>query len=501
MHRRGVLLAGLAALSVRPAAAAAPPRPASPSDPDLLDALTWGASESALAQLRALGRPAWLAAQFHPAAETPLPPEAAAAVATIEAARPPPFDLVATFDARARDAGQIADPDQRAAAQKADQEAMTGIARGAMAASLLRALYAPDQLRARLTWFWLNHFNVYLWKSNLRLLVGDYEATLRPRALGRFRDLLMATLRHPAMQRTLDNADNAAGRINENYAREIMELHTLGVGAGYTQQDVQELARILTGAGIDAHPENPRLPPGQQPFLVRDGLFLFNPARHDWGPKTFLGRTIPASGFAEIEQAVDLLAAHPATAQHVSTRLATYFVADTPPPALVERMARAFSASGGEIAAVLEAMIGAPEFATAATRFKDPMRWVLSAIRAAYDGRVVCNTAPLQGWLGRLGEGLFNHLTPDGYPLDSAAWDASGQMATRFEVARQIGSGPAGLFHGPEGDRPAFPLLQNRMFFEEIAPTLSPATRAALDQAVSPQEWNTLYLSSPEFMR
>src|SRR6202012_14307 len=165
-------------------------------------------------------------------------------------------------------------------------------------------------LQEQLTWFWFNHFNVHQYKANLRAMVGDYEETaIRPHALGRFRDLLEATLRHPAMLRYLDNADNAAGHINENYAREIMELHTMGVGSGYTQKDVQELARILTGVGISTKPEPPRLKPEWRKLYIRDGLFEFNPARHDFGDKEFLGHKIKGSGFAEVEQALDLIAA------------------------------------------------------------------------------------------------------------------------------------------------------------------------------------------------
>src|SRR3984893_5604528 len=154
----------------------------------------------------------------------------------------------------------MTDVDQKAAAQQAVQQAMNDIAKQAATRSILRALYAPDQLRERMSWFWFNHFNVHQYKANLRVLVGDYEdKAIRAHALGRFRDLLEATLRHPAMLRYLDNADNAAGHINENYAREIMELHTMGVCSGYTQKDVEELARVLTGVGIDANPENPKL--------------------------------------------------------------------------------------------------------------------------------------------------------------------------------------------------------------------------------------------------
>ena len=474
------------------------------ADAALVDALTWGVNTTTMARFRAMGREPWLRAQLHPPPGDHLPPEARRQVAAIEASRKPVFDLIGEYDARGREANQTQDPDQKAAAQKAFQEGMSEIARQSAAASILRALYSDDQLRERMTWFWFNHFNVHAGKANLRLLVGDYEATIRAHALGDFRGLVMATLRHPAMLRYLDNADNAGGHVNENYARELMELHTMGVGSGYTQKDVEELARILTGAGIDARPEPPKLKPEWQRLLVRDGLFTFNPARHDLGDKTFLGARIPGSGWSEVEQAVDMLCAHPATARHVSRQLATYFVSDNPPQALVERMAETFSRSHGDIPAVLETMIRSPEFAaTHGARFKDPARYVLSAIRLAYDDKVVLNTAPAQNWLNRLAEGLYNHQTPDGYPMHADAWNASGQMMTRFEIARQIGSGSSGLFRPPapdQTDRPAFPLLQNRLWFESLQPTLSPRTRNALEQAISPQDWNTLFLSSPEFM-
>jgi uncharacterized protein (DUF1800 family) len=380
--------------------------------------------------------------------------------------------------------------------------------RQAAARSILRALYAPDQLRERMTWFWFNHFNVHLAKANLRILVGDYEdRAIRPFALGKFRDLLTATLYHPAMLRYLDNADNAAGHINENYAREIMELHTMGVGAGYTQADVEALARILTGVGIDLKPEDPKLKAEWQGQLVRQGAFEFNPARHDYGDKLFLGHTIKGRGLDEVDEAVDLLVHHPATASHLSRQIASYFVADHPSEALVERMALTFKTSDGDIAAVLNTMVHAPEFTaslTSGAKFKDPVQYVLSAVRLAYDDRVILNTQPIQNWLNRLGEGLFNHDTPDGYSLNSASWNGPGQMMVRFEIARQIGSSSSGLFKpdGPDAvDQPAFPLIANSLYFNGLRQTLGATTLAALDSAISPQDWNTLFLSSPEFMR
>jgi uncharacterized protein (DUF1800 family) len=347
-----------------------------------------------------------------------------------------------------------------------------------------------------------------MYKRDIRAMVGDYEdRAIRPRALGKFRDLLEATLKHPAMLRYLDNDQNAANHINENYAREIMELHTMGVGSGYTQKDVQELARVLTGVGVDLSPEPPKLPPAKQALLVREGLFEFNPNRHDFGDKVLLGHPIKGSGFGEVEQALNILCKDPATARHLSTEMASYFMGEDPPPALSDRMAKAFLRSGGDIAATLKVLFTSREFdASLGKAFKDPMHYTVSAVRFAYDDRVILNTGPMQNWLNRMNEGLYNHETPDGYSMTAAAWDGPGQMALRFEIAHQIGSGSAGLFKPPDQpqakDQPAFPQLQNALYYKVgLDQTLAPATKSALGQAGSPQDWNTLFLSSPEFMR
>ena len=236
----------------------------------LLDRLTWGVNASSAEHLRALGAERWLQEQLHPPANAALPDTVKAQIEAMPDVHKLSFDMAVAFEQQAKSANQVADPDQKKAAQQVYQGAMNDRAKQAAARSILRALYAPDQLRERMTWFWFNHFNVHQHKANLRILVGDYEdRTIRPLALGKFRDLLAATLRHPAMLRYLDNADNAAGHINENYAREIMELHTMGVDSGYTQADVEALARILTGVGIDLKPEDPKLKPDLQSQLVR----------------------------------------------------------------------------------------------------------------------------------------------------------------------------------------------------------------------------------------
>jgi uncharacterized protein (DUF1800 family) len=474
----------------------------------LMDRLTWGINASSAEHLRALGTERWLQEQLHPPASVALPDTVTAQIEAMPDVHKLPFDIAVAFEQQAKSANQVADTDQKKAAQQVYQGAMNDRAKQAAARTILHALYAPDQLRERMSWFWFNHFNIHQYKANLRILVGDYEdRAIRPFALGKFRDLLASTMRHPAMLRYLDNADNAAGHINENYAREIMELHTMGVGSGYTQADVEALARILTGVGIDLKSEDPKLKPELQSQLVREGAFEFNPSRHDYGDKTFLGHPIKGRGLAEVDEALDILVHHPATAAHLSRQIATYFVSDNPPESLVQKMALAFKTSDGDIAAVLATMVHAPEFAaslTSGSRFKDPVQYVLSALRLAYDDKIVLNTAPVQNWFNRLGEGLFNHETPDGYALTSASWNGPGQMMVRFEVARQIGSGSSGLFKPdlPNAtDQPAFPLIQNALYFNGLRQTLRPTTLTALDKAISPQDWNTLFLSSPEFMR
>jgi uncharacterized protein (DUF1800 family) len=305
------------------------------------------------------------------------------------------------------------------------------------------------------------------------------------------------------MLQYLDNAQNAVGHVNENYARELMELHTLGVDGGYTQADVQALARILTGVGVITSDTPPKLKKEWQGLYRRSGGFEFNPARHDFGEKMFLGHAIAGSGFAEVEQAVDLLTQSEACARFVSGQLAHYFVSDAPPPALIERMAKGFTASRGDIAVVLRTLFQDPYFAASlGKKFKDPQHFVVSALRLSYDEKPIVNTHPVLGWLGGLGQAPFGRQTPDGYPLDESGWASSGQMSRRFEIARAIGNGSAGLFDPEDGSAATshgFPRLANALYFSRIEATLSGTTRQALESTASQQEWNTVLLASPEF--
>ena len=177
---------------------------------------------------------------------------------------------------------------------------------------------------------------------------------------------------------------------------------------------------------------------------------------------------------------------------------------DAPPASVVDRMTATFQHSDGDIAQVVRTMVRSPEFAASLGHaFKDPVHYAVSAVRLAYGDRVILNAQPMLGWMNRMGEGLYNHETPDGYSLSSAAWSGPGQLATRFDIARQIGGGAAGLFRpaGATIDQPAFPQLQNALYYDGLSASLTPATRQTLAQATSPQEWNALFLSSPDFMR
>jgi uncharacterized protein (DUF1800 family) len=306
------------------------------------------------------------------------------------------------------------------------------------------------------------------------------------------------------MLQYLDNFQNAKGHINENYAREIMELHTLGVGSGYTQEDVQQLARILTGMGINRTGQPPKIQPAFVHYYRGKDMFEFNPGRHDFSDKQFLGATIQGNGVDEVDKAITILAAEPPTAHYISTELAQYFCCDNPPETLIQAMMAAWKSSDGDIKVVLRTLFASPEFKQSLTqKFKDPIHYAVSGLRATYGQQVILNIQPLMNWLNRMGEPLYGHETPDGYALTAGGWSGPGEMATRFEIARQIGSGARGLFNAadvPPSPAPP-PLLQQTSYYTEVTPALSTATTAAIAQGATQADRNMLFLCSPEFMR
>src|SRR5467141_1452210 len=327
-------------------------------------------------------------------------------------------------------------------------------------AKVTRAIYSERQLQQVMDDFWFNHFNVFAAKGEDRYYLTSYERdVIQPHALGKFKDLLTATAKSPAMLFYLDNflsADPKAAQratrqqrrrgrfggpwpprpapnpqqaakknergLNENYGRELMELHTLGVDGGYTQKDVTEVARCFTGWTMD------------KPRQYAD--FKFDERLHDPDPKYVLGKKIHAGGMKDGEQVIDLLVHHPNTAKFISTKLARRFVSDDPPPPLVNRMAETFKSSDGDIRAVLKTMIWSPEFWSRESyhaKIKTPFELVVSAVRAL--GTDVDTPMPLVQWIGRIGEPLYQCQPPTGYSDKADAWVNTGALLNRLNYS------------------------------------------------------------------
>ena len=331
-----------------------------------------------------------------------------------------------------------------------------------MQAKLLRAIYSERQLDEVMTDFWFNHFNVFINKGADRFLLTSYERdVIRPHALGKFEDLLVATAKSPAMLFYLDNwqsvgpesevalgipagANGKAHRgvvfrpqrrkgkvgtgLNENYGRELMELHTLSVNGGYSQKDVTEVAKVFTGWTID------------QPQM--GGGFKFDPRRHEPGDKTVLGHRVKESGEKEGLQVLHMLARNPKTAHFVSQKLAMRFVSDAPPPALVERMAKTFLKKDGDIRDVLKTLFNSPEFWSPEAyraKVKTPLEFVVSAVRAS--GAEVQDARPLVGTLNNLGMMPYSMQPPTGYSMKAETWVSSAALLGRMNFALGLASG------------------------------------------------------------
>jgi uncharacterized protein (DUF1800 family) len=366
-------------------------------------------------------------------------------------------------------------------------------------ARLIRAVYSRRQLYEVMVDFWSNHFNIYAGKGADRWLSTSYDRdTIRPHALGRFKDLLTATAQSPAMLFYLDNwmsvspqspaaqrgPNNPRRGINENYAREVMELHTLGVEGGYTQKDIQEVARCFTGWTI----ERPR---GQ-------GEFRFEQRFHDNDAKTVLGNHIGAGGGMEDGlKVIDILANHPATAKFIVTKLARRFVADDPPAAVVSKASAVFQQSGGEIASVVRAIIDSPEFFSGEFyrgKVKKPLEYVASALRVTDAETKI--THPLLRYLNRMGEPLFLAQPPTGHPDMGGSWISPDMLLTRINFVSDLVSN---RLPGSRIRKDTAGELDSMIGL--IAPdSISPATRAAMN-GVSGAESLALLLAAPEFQR
>lgn len=447
----------------------------------VLNRLAHGPAPGETAALRADGLDAYLRAQLQ-AAATVEPEALRARLAELTLLQQSPAELYRRYAQPFRGAALPARLKLRPQVNRFMLELYT--------ARLLRATQSPQQLREVMTDFWLNHFNVYAHKNDVGVWLPDYERQVRTHALGRFQDLLLLTAHHPAMLRYLDNVRSQApgsGRrpgsgLNENYAREVMELHTLGVDGGYTQQDVTVLARILTGWTID------------YPGLEKGGeqVFRFNARVHERGEKWLLGRRFPDDGEGQGVAALTMLAAHSSTARHVCGKLARFFVMDEPPAALVADMARVFEASGGDIAAVLAALFRHASFAAALQQpalFKTPFQYAVSLVRAT--GQELRNPRPVLVFLQQSGQPLYGWLTPDGYDYARKTWLQPEGMIKRVELAERVASAP----HFLSGESPTV---------EQLRATLEGLVSARTDKAVAAAEPSLrvgLLLAGPDMMR
>jgi uncharacterized protein (DUF1800 family) len=452
---------------------------------------------------------------------------------------------------------------------------------------LLRAIYSERQLDEVVVDFWLNHFNVFAQKGPEKYLLTEYEKdVIRPHAWGKFEDLLRATAESPAMLFYLDNwlstapmaegemqrpgqgrrrpnADRAALRgkgkgagagdeaermsgeemqqraqiqrgrargLNENYAREIMELHTLGVDGGYTQKDVTELARCLTGwtllnpRGYAANPEQMRkraeaagVPRERaERMIARAGevqngepRFLFDERRHDKGDKVVLGKTFKSNGRQEGLDALHMLATHPSTARFISLKLARRFVSDTPPPALVDRAADVFKKTDGDIREVVRTIVTSPEFSSdeaRAAKVKTPLEFVVSAVRAS--GAEVADGRALNRYLERMGMPLYMQQPPTGYKDTAEAWVSTGGLLTRLNFALDLSAGRIpGVRTDPKALAPH--AADTASYMEDAASVLLPrgltdSTREIVNREASGLDVARvagLLLGSPEFQK
>jgi uncharacterized protein (DUF1800 family) len=386
---------------------------------------------------------------------------------------------------------------------------------------ILRAAYSERQLEEVMVDFWMNHFNVFVGKGQVRQYLTEYERdTIRPRVLGKFRDLLGATAASPAMLFYLDNWQSTAAPdaptsadpdgmraplrrrrplpeantvmrrrgLNENYARELMELHTLGVDGGYTQTDVQEVARAFTGWTI----ANPR--PG--------GAFRFEPRLHDDRAKLVLGHRIePGGGRKDGEQILDLLARHPSTARFIAAKLAVRFVADEPPSTLVTRAADRFKATDGDIREVVRVIVTSPEFfASQRAKTKNPFEFVVSAVRVSRLD--VTNALPLVQSLRHLGMPIYGAQPPTGYSEKADAWINSGALLNRMNFALALTAGQMNAVRAPSPYRALTPdAVRRELFTTALANDVSDSTSATVAKAGTAAQAAALTLGSPEFQK
>ncbi len=540
----GLALAVALAAGAAPSASGAPEKP--PADEaaivHALNRLAFGPRPGDVERIGRQGLAAWIDAQLRPdgisdnAVEARLAGFSTLGMSSRQIAEAYLLPLLERRQQRRREAssqpemaGTPAEPPRPAPGELRRQQE---ILQEMTAQKILRAVYSERQLQEVLTDFWFNHFNVFANKGFTRIYLTSYERdAIRPHVLGRFRDLLGATAKSPAMLFYLDNARSAdpsfadkakqdldrmqrAGRrrasgngreinpdmveqvrqniptgINENYARELLELHTLGVDGGYSQQDIVNVARALTGWTI-GRPRSPQA-----------GQFWFNPRMHDTGEKRVLGQTIKGGGIEDGERVLDLLARHPSTARFIATKLARRFISDEPPASIVERATATFRSTDGDLGAVVKVIVTSKEFLAPEARrakVKTPFEFVVSALRAT--GADVQATPALGRTLQQQGMPLYLCQPPTGYKDTAEAWVNTGALISRMNFAVDLANGRTqGVVPGEamqragEDAHAAVATLLND--------SVSDTTRATIDRATTPAQVVALALGSPEFQR
>ncbi len=460
-----------------PTMVVAAPRPRQMSKDQQIDhalsRLTWGPKPGEAAEVRKLGLKKWINRQLTPASLPENP------------------DLAKRLEAMPLLGADTSEMFDKFRERKA--ESIRPGVRNVVEAKVLRAVYTNRQLEDVLTDFWFNHFNVFLDKGADKVFVGPYERdAIRPFVLGRFRDMLAATAAHPAMLWYLDNwqsmGENAllgrlakrigrkgARGLNENYGRELLELHTLGVDGGYTQKDVVEVARCFTG------------------WTIRGGKFQFAPGMHDAGEKVVLGVTIPAGGGKEDgEKVLDIVSRHPSTAKFVSRKLAQRFVSDTPPESLVDAMAARFMKTDGDLREVMRTMLNAKEFWAVdnyRAKLKSPFELVVSAARA---GRAeLKNGLSLAVAAERMGQPVYRKLEPTGYSNVSSEWKNSASLMARMNLATTLSQNKVPGLRLNWPDDPASLLAHGP----------SPALKQTLSASADKRAAVEAVLGSPDFQK
>ena len=545
--RRPLVHVGLAVMLATPVHGATPPLADDATIVHVLSRLTWGPRTGDVATVRALGLPGWIERQLHP--ERIEDREIDTRLLRLETIRPTSAQLIEGYDIPPEAKREI--QRRRAALDEGATEEQRRTARRELVAKyapmmegsprqvltelqeakVLRAILGERQLDEVLVDFWMNHFNVYAQKGPVRFLLGEHERAIRRHAWGRFEDLLLATARSPAMLFYLDNwlsaspPTSAVGRgasafrrgrfgfgrpgrdaqgrsaeaqgrrrgLNENYARELMELHTLGVDGGHTQRDVTQVARAFTGWTITG------LRQGRPEFAFEERL-------HDDGDRVVLGRRIEGGGEREGRSIIHMLATHASTARFITFKLARRFVADEPPPALVDRAASVFQATDGSIREVVRTIVTSPEFLAPevrSTKIKSPLEFVVSAVRAS--GAKVADGRDLARRIADMGTPLYLQAPPTGYKDTAEAWVSTSGLVARLNFALDLAAGRVGGVR-VDAERLASggPGLTDALAARLLPSGLSESTRRTIEGEAAGLETARvagLILGSPEFQR